>query len=377
MPSQRLLILSSHVPTPDVDGGALRLVRIMRALQELGYQLTFIPRLPQSLPAVRERLACDRQALREHGFNAPAVTDPVAYLRAHAREFDLAIFNGFDAAEHLLDVVRRAAPDIIIVYDTVDLAHIREGRRARQTGDWVLRLHVINIARIEYRSIVRADCTWVVSDDERQIVRHKIRSANVDVLPGVFPIYPPQAGFGERNGLLFVGNFQHAPNVDAAHYLVDDIFPLVVEQIPNIELWIVGGFAPPSVQALQSSRVHIVGQAPDLDVYHEKVRVALAPIRYGAGIKTKVLSSMGYGVPVAMTHVAAEGLPIAHGFNGMVATDSGGLGASIVRLHEEQALWQFIASNSILTVERFYSPAALRATLQHLLEGYFAAHAKA
>ncbi|MBK8047984.1 MAG: hypothetical protein IPK16_13125 [Anaerolineales bacterium] len=151
----KILVISAHVPSPEIDGGARRIVRLMHLMIELGFSVTFVPWRATSAPGAEDRLAEDWQALRALGIETPAVVESRTWLQANAARFDAILFNGFEAAEHLLDVVPRKPGRPITIYDTVDLAYLREGRRAWRERDAVLLAHAVNIFRIELRSVAR------------------------------------------------------------------------------------------------------------------------------------------------------------------------------------------------------------------------------
>ncbi|MBK8047983.1 MAG: glycosyltransferase [Anaerolineales bacterium] len=184
------------------------------------------------------------------------------------------------------------------------------------------------------------------------------------------PLHPRLTPFELRRGVLFLGNFQHAPNVDSARYLVREVMPTVWAQLPGLPVWLVGGFPPASIKALANANVFVTGHMADLTPIMAQVRVAPAPLRYGAGIKNKVIDSMAYGVPVVTTRLGAEGLPVAQGFNILVADTAAELGSAIVALHEDPFLWERISRAGRDTVATFYSADVLRAQLATTLQRY-------
>lgn len=367
---EKILVIRAHVPSPEIDGGARRIVRLMHLMVELGFSVTFVPWRMTSAPGAADRRAEDWQALRAYGIETPDVAESRTWLQANAAGFDAILFNGFEAAEHLLDAVPRTHGRPITIYDTVDLAYLREGRRAWRERDPVLLAHAVNIFRIEMRSVAHAAHSWAISEDERRILKRWLPHASVDVIPSMHPLHPRVNPFEPRRGVLFLGNFQHAPNVDSARYLVQEVMPIVWAQLPGLPVWLVGGYPPASIKALANADVTVTGHVPDLAPIMEQVRVAPAPLRYGAGIKNKIIDSMAYGVPVVTTRLGAEGMPVAQGFNILIADAAAELGAAIVALHEDQSLWERVSHAGMETVATFYSADILQAQLASTFQRY-------
>ena len=279
----------------------------------------------------------------------------------------LAIVSRPYVAGRHLHLIREHAPSARIVYDTVDLHYVRERRRAALEG-----ANVAAVAdyweRIELALAGSADVTAVVSEEERAELERALPGAPVVVLPNANRIRAGVPGPEGRDGLLFVGGFEHQPNVDAAIWLVRQIMPLVWRGRPDVTLKIVGGSPPPEVEALEGPNVAVTGWVEDLDALIDAARVMVAPLRYGAGMKGKVTQSLAGGLPVVTTAVGAEGLDSKDGDALLIAEDPAGLAERIVRLAGDDALWRRLAEEGRGVVERTCSPALLRSRLAALLE---------
>jgi hypothetical protein len=171
---------------------------------------------------------------------------------------------------------------------------------------------------------------------------------------------PAGPGFDARSGLLFVGSFWHAPNVDAVLWLCREVLPLARRQLPDLHARIVGAGAPPEVRALAGEGVEIAGQVPDLQPDLDGARVSLAPLRYGAGVKGKVGEAMAHGLPVVTTSIGAEGMGIEPGRHALVADDAEAFAAAIVCAHQDQDLWESLrdAGRELIAARQGREPAA-------------------
>ena len=112
---------------------------------------------------------------------------------------------------------------------------------------------------------------------------------------------PLDTAVQEQNTLLFVGNFTHAPNVDAAVWLGKEIMPLLREQCPGIRLWLIGIYPPPEVKALACNDIEVTGPVPEIEPYFARAALVVAPVRIGGGMRMKVLQAMALGKAIVTT----------------------------------------------------------------------------
>ena len=139
------------------------------------------------------------------------------------------------------------------------------------------------------------------------------------MLSNVHEVYGRAATFEERAGLIFLGNFEHEPNIDAARMLIDEVMPILAQTLPDVVLHIVGHAAHEALGQPSSDNVCVHGYVADLTAILAQVRVAVAPLRYGAGVKGKINMAMSHGVPVVATPIGVEGMRLIHGEDVMVA----------------------------------------------------------
>ena len=333
----RALVVDHHVPMPDRDSGSVRMAHILDALQRLGSRVTFLPdNLTGPEPYTRE--------LQGRGIEvwyAPVVVGDE--LTALGPDLDLVILSRPQVAARFLDLVRELAPHATVAYDTVDLHHIREERRASVAGD-VDEKKAQALREIELALVRACDATFVVSNEEREYLEAAVPNALVEVLPNSHHIVSDVPGPAGRSGLLFVGSFGHPPNTDAARFLVESVMPLVWSALPGAQLTIVGPDPPEEVLDLASPAVQVAGWVPDLDALLSRMRLMVAPLRYGAGMKGKVTQSLAAGLPVVTTRVGAEGLEAIDGEHMLIADDPEGLAERIVRGYTNDLVWQRLSA---------------------------------
>jgi glycosyltransferase involved in cell wall biosynthesis len=170
-----------------------------------------------------------------------------------------------------------------------------------------------------------------------------------------------------RRGLLFIGGFQHPPNVDAMLWYAREILPHVRRLLQGVKTYVVGSRVPASVRSLAAEDFAILGHVPDIDPYLAGCRVSIAPLRYGAGVKGKINSAMSYGLPVVATTPSVEGMHLAHGRDVLVADEPEAFAAAIARLYEDRVLWERLSAAGRENVERHFSRAVARESLGALL----------
>lgn len=358
----QVLVIDVQVPKPDRDSGSLRMLNLLRLLLERGLHVVF-------LPDSREREGRYATALEQLGvevWSRAWLGDMPKWFARHGARFDLVITSRHYVAASYEPLLRKHAPRARWVFDTVDLHFLREQREA-EMGRGSLRL-AQRTREQELRLMARADATLVVSTHEYSLLGELLPAARVEVLSNVHEIAGCRRGFNDRRDLVFVGGFRHPPNVDAARWLVGEIWPRVRERLPGVELHLVGGDVGDDIRVLgDSPGVHVRGHVPDIAPLMDGCRLALAPLRYGAGVKGKVNLSMAHGQPVVATSCGVEGMHLETGVDVLVADDAEGFADAIVGAYTDQATWERLSAGGLANVQRHFSFAAAGETLDRLL----------
>ncbi len=360
----RVLIIDACTPTPDQDSGSVRMQNLFLLFQQLGWKVSFLPENHAELPPYTQRF----RAMGVEMLHAPWFDGP-AWFERRGHEFDLVILSRHYVARQYLDLVRAWAPQAAVWFDTVDLHYLRESRQAELEDRDDLRRQA-EATREQELAVARAcDLTLVVSPVEQEELARVAPEVEVAVLSNIHTL-PEDAGlpFEQRRDLVFVGGYQHPPNVDAAHWFVEDIFPKVREKLPDIRFHLVGSKAPDSVRALgEREGVVFHGFVEDIEPFMREMRLAVAPLRYGAGVKGKVNMSMAHGQPVVGTPMAFEGMYAEHEVHGLMAETAEDFAREVIRAYSDAALWQRLSEGGRENVRRHFSMQAARVRLQSLL----------
>lgn len=362
-----VLIVDHQLPTPDRDSGSLRLSRMIGQLVGLGREVLFFPSDGRAEPPYAD-------PLRRQG--VAVLADPgqqVRFLREQGHRIGLALLCRPQPALRLLGEIRDFAPGATVVYDTVDVHFRRLDRQAAlaerdgRTDRFRLRAQAETTRALELLLVRESDATLVVSAEERDLLLSLVPDADVRVLSNIHLPAPGAAAPAAGARLLFVGHYQHAPNVDAARWLAREIMPLVRREVPGAVLDLVGSSAPEAVTSLAGDGVTVHGWVPDLGPVYARTRVALAPLRFGAGVKGKVGEALEHGVPVVGTSVAFEGMGLEHGRHVLVGDTAEAFAAQVVRLLRDDGLCRELVERAVPRLAARFGPAQARRTLLGLL----------
>jgi GT2 family glycosyltransferase len=342
-----VLVIDDCLPTPDRDAGSARMVFILRALAEWSRPV-FV------YLSKHEWHEYERQLWR-----AGVETVRAVNLRRLFRErkFCVAILSRPHVAEALMQEVRRADPNIKLVFDMVDAHFIRLGREHELTGDARASEEAERFRRVETRIARASDLIWCTSPADMDAVRVEAPGVPIEIIPTIHRLHGRGKPFGERSGLLFLGNMSHRPNTDAVHFYMREILPSVREAIPEAELLIVGDNAPPEVEAYALEvGVRLLGYVPDIDPLFASCRLLVAPLRFGAGVKGKIGEALAYGLPVVTTGIGAEGMGFTNGVEALIADDPREFASQVVRAYRDAELWQRLSDNGHAHIARHLTP---------------------
>ena len=333
---RRALFIDDSVPTPDRDAGSNVAVEHMRALIRLGHQVHFVPSDNMArIPPYTEAL--ERLGIRCHV--APYERSAEEVLRNEEGRFDLVYLHRVANARYI-SAIRARNPAARVIYNVADLHHLRMMRHAELTQDAALHARALAVRTEELAAAAAADCTIVHSSVEASILAGEAPGARVAVIPWVVRPRAVTAAFAARSGVGFVGS-SHPPNVDAAVFLLTEVMPLVWATAPEIVLHLIGAHAAdPVLRGLvngHKGRVNVVGWAPELHAALAGLRLTVAPLRFGAGLKGKMLDSMAAGLPCVMTPCAAEGAGLPAALQGLIGESAASLAALIVQCHADGA----------------------------------------
>jgi O-antigen biosynthesis protein len=357
------LVVDHYVPQPDRDAGSRAMVLAIDAFLAGGYTVKFWPqnghRDPVYSPKLEQRgveiLAAPRDSF-------------AAWMRRNGADLSVVLLSRPSVAPACLPAVR-AHSRARIVYYGHDLHAERLRREARVTGRLRPRYVAWRVARRERALWKSADVTAYFSDDETAQVRRAVPRAHAVTVPAyAYDDFPDRPTAPACHDVLFVAGFAHPPNVDAAIWLVQEIWPGIRARVADARLLLIGSHPTDAVRGLQAGDITVTGFVSDaaLRQYYAQARVALVPLRFGAGVKSKVVEALREGLPLVTTSVGLQGVAGARAIVPM-HDDAAGLATATIELLTNDNAWQLqAAAQSKLARAEFGLDAALKRILSAL-----------
>ncbi|MFN0002804.1 MAG: glycosyltransferase [Pseudohongiellaceae bacterium] len=362
--SKRVLVVDARVLMPDHDSGSLRMFNLLKIFHNLGYKVSFIP---DNLH-YHEKYTPILQSLGVECFYRPYLNNVQEHLQHNGNQYQVVVLSRADYAEKYIDAVVTYCPQAQILFDTVDLHFLRERRLAELNNDSA-QAAAAELRKVQELGIARkAHQTLVVSPVEIELFRREAPDVKVALLSNIHASAGRGADFANRNNILFIGSFEHPPNVDAMHWFIDEIFPVLHQLKPALKLLIVGGGAPKNLLAKASKNIEFAGFVADIAPLFNSARLSIAPLRYGAGVKGKINSSMAFGVPVVASTIAAEGMGLEDGKDVLIADDPAEFAQLISRAYDDEQLWYALSNAGLENIERCFSFTVATQQLRKILE---------
>jgi glycosyltransferase involved in cell wall biosynthesis len=333
-PHQRALVIDDRIPRSDRDAGSMAILSHMQSLQRLGYQVVFTPAADF---AAAEQNSAALDAIGVTCCRAPYYGSIEEVLRRQAGEFDLVYMHRVSNALKYGELARYHNPRARRIYSVADLHHLRYARQASAEGRPELLALSQRVRFAEFVAAISADAVITHSTQEAEALAKQIPESKIHKVLWSTTPRPKRIPFNERRGVAFIGGYSHEPNLDAARWLISEIMPLVRKRSADIECLLVGSDMPEQLRRLCGDGVVAVGYVKDLTEIFDRVRLTVAPLTYGAGIKGKVIESLAAGLPCVCTPVAAEGLELPQALRAGVAESAENLAALICDLHDNEA----------------------------------------
>jgi GT2 family glycosyltransferase len=356
----QVLFIDDGAPRTDRYAGAVLSEAYMTILREAGFAVTFLPHIDLHYSEKYTRV------LQKKGIECvyqPYLDSSEQYIKRHGYRFDYVVISRANVAAEVIDVLKEFAPNARIIFNTIDL-HFMRIDRAAQLSNKPEDIELARQAReTEVRIIEKVNCTLVVSDVEEQLLKDLLPNACVKVVPFPAELHTPQKGFDERKDIVFLGGFMHKPNVDAVLFFTREIWPLIVSALPEARFVIAGADVTKEIKHLESDKILVKGYVENLLDVFATAKLSVAPIRFGAGIKGKVLASLGYGVPCVATSMASEGIGLTHNTNIMIADTPVEYAEAVIKVYKSAELWKSLSSCGHHWIREKYSRPAIASKL--------------
>ncbi|MDX6190747.1 glycosyltransferase family 4 protein [Flavobacterium sp. Fl-318] len=369
---KKLLIIGFVWPEPNSSAAGGRMMQLISIFKENGFEITF------ASPALDSDFMVDLTAF---GVEKKAIELNNSSFDVFIKELnpDVVLFDRFMIEEQFGWRVSENCPKAIRILDTEDLHSLRTARQKafrenRTFGPFDLFSE--EVAKREIASILRCDLSLIISQFEMKILNgiFKIDSRLLFYLPFLVDEMKEEdlldlPLFEDRENFVFIGNFLHEPNWNTVQYLKEAIWPLIRKQFPEAILKVYGAY--PSQKALQLHQSRdgflIMGRAADAAEIVKKAKVVLAPIRFGAGLKGKLLEAMQCGTPSVTSEIGAEAMHADLPWNGCITNDMEFFAKQAIALYQDENLWKQSQKNGVTIINHCYQKRAFSSALVDII----------
>lgn len=339
---KKLLVIGRTFPEPSTTAAGGHMMDLLSFFQEEEYQITFT-----STSSLSERSAKLEELnikLQQIKLNDASFDDLLNDLQP-----DVVLFDRFIMEEQFGWRVTEALPGCLKILDTEDLHFLRRAREKAHKENKPFKLDdwYTDDAKRELASILRCDLSLIISEVEMKILTEQFKIPE-DILM-YLPLLAAEGkgelpSFNKRQHFISIGNFHHTPNLDAVRFLKEEIWPLIRRELPKVELHVYGAYAPEYIKQMHKAEegFMIKGWAEDLTAVMSNARVCLAPVRFGAGLKGKLMDAMIYRTPMVTAPVGAEGMYGEFQVPGIVAHDATGIANAAVELYQDKEQWESV-----------------------------------
>ncbi len=304
-----ILVIDHYVPWFDKDAGSRSTYMYLQLFLELGYNVKFMgdnffPHQPYT--DYLNEIGVEVLHGQEYANNWKS------WVKLNAQYLDVVYLHRPHIAPKYINFFRKNT-SAKIVYQCHDLHHIRIRRDFKNSGDISLQKEAMRLEKIEKDIFNSVDIGLTFSHDEKLILDSYSLKAEIRQVPlYLYDNINEQNTFDfqEREGLLFVGGFNHKPNEEGVNWFLQEIYPRVIEKLPASTFYIVGSNIPKSISDLTSKNIVVSGFVSDSELsrLYRKVKVCILPLLHGAGVKGKLVEAMQYKTPVVSTTIGIEGI---------------------------------------------------------------------
>lgn len=360
-------------PEPDATAAGGRMMQLIDFCLNNGYHITFACTASETELSVNlDKLDIKKAHIK---LNHSSFDDFLVGLNP-----DIVLFDRFMVEEQFGWRVAQQVPNALRILETQDLHSLRIARQEALKKDIMFSAESWldhETTKREIASIYRSDLTLLLSSYEIDLLKNKLKvDANLLLhLPFLLDPIDEIAitswlGFEERSDFICIGNGKHAPNIDAVLWLKREIWPRLLKIVPEVKLHIYGAYLPQKIMQLHKPQegFYVHGWTEDAHKVIGKARVNLAPLRFGAGIKGKLVEAMCSGTPNVTTSIGAEGMHQKLPWNGIIADDPEEFAQAAARLYSNKEAWQLAQKNGIQIINKLYDKNVLKVTFLSKLE---------
>lgn len=352
--TKHVLIIGFVWPEPKSSAAGSRMMQLIEAFQSFNYKITFAS-------------TC---AKHDNAFDLNLLDIQQVSIEVNNASFDeflkelnpgIVVFDRFMVEEQFGWRVSEYCPDALKILDTEDLHCLRKGRETALKDEALFdKSYLFNeVSKREIASVYRCDLSLIISEEEIEILKNQFKVSEhlLYYLPFLTDSISADKKkklpkIKEREHFISVGNFIHAPNYDALMFLKYEIWPLIRKKLPQVEMHVYGAYASEKVHQLNNKKEGFIikGFVDDVNQVMKYAKVCLAPLRFGAGLKGKLIDAMLNGTPCVMTTIAAEGMFGGFEPNGFIADDPQKFADKALELYTDKIFWNGKQKNGFIVM---------------------------
>lgn len=358
-----IVFISNSLPKHDEDSGSNRLKEIISGYKELGYNC----------------IICVENTFEEDKYvtfysdlgiivylETSLYKNYISFLKS-IPQIDFFWYNGPKNLKIYLSKLSLCFPESTSIFDMVDIHFLRYKRAIElQPYRISLRKKYYKYFKIETQLAKKADIIIAISEVEKQVMSKYLKENQILLISNIHyskidesQIVP----FENRNGLLFIGS-SHEPNIDAIHYLYNEIMPKVWLKLPNIKVNVIGNVKN-KINCISHPNFKLLGFVENIESYFINSKMMVAPLRYGAGVKGKIGQSFEYFLPVVTTSIGAEGMYLENKKNAFISENADEFSRQIITLYNDKEIWSKLSVNSTESLYPF-SKEKLKSVLKQI-----------
>jgi len=369
---KHLLIIGFVWPEPKSSAAGSRMMQLIKTFQLQNYHITFASPCAKSDKAFNLEIIGVSQISIE--LNSETFDEFIKQLNP-----SIVLFDRFMMEEQFGWRVSEHCPDALRILDTEDLHCLRKGRQqAFREGNSFDKSYLFNeTAKREIASIYRCDLSLIISEAEIDMLQNefKVDKSLLHYLPFMLDEVSSETinslpKFEERQHFITIGNFLHEPNYNSVLYLKETIWPLIRQQLPKADLKIYGAYASQKVNDLHNKKEGflIKGFAKEVNQVMQNAKVCLAPLRFGAGLKGKLIDAMQNGTPCVTTTIGAEGMFGNFQPSGFIEDNPQQFAEKTVELYTNETLWKEKQQNGFQIINKRFNKQQFQNKFLEVLE---------
>ena len=357
------LVIDHYVPQTDRDAGSRTMCQFMQLFQKKGMTVKLWPQNLWFDPVYTPLL---QQQGIEVMYGNEYAGRFAQWIEQNGSYIDYVLLSRPHISVEFIDSLRKHTKAPLLYYGH-DVHHLRMSDQLKINTDYALEIEMTKFLKWEQKVWANVDAIYYPAEGETQYVKDWINGNGCNAVVHTIPVYAfdkfpfnPWENLSSRKDIIFVAGFAHAPNADAATWFVEKVLPTLKKCYPEIHLYLVGSNPTKEVQALASSGVTVTGFVSDDELadYYQSARVSVAPLRFGGGMKGKVVEAMRFALPCVTSPAGAQGFIDTDTFLS-VAESPEKFAQQVIKLLDDDEAWNYVSKASQKFAQKYFSEEAL------------------